>query len=116
MINSLADFRVQYRIYPLRVGCHGMLQMIFSGTRVIIILRISVFLGDVRIWKTDENNPHLRHRDGKKKFFVLFNPCMAFVRCRSLNLPSVIMLLLATTYFVTLLLTFDRHPAGELNF
>ena len=36
MINSLADFRVQYRIYPLRIGCHGMPQMIFSGTRVIM--------------------------------------------------------------------------------
>ena len=36
MINSLADFRVQYRICPLRIGCHGMLRMIFSGTRVIM--------------------------------------------------------------------------------
>ena len=36
MMNSLADFRVQYRIYPLRIGCHGMLQIIFSGTRVIM--------------------------------------------------------------------------------
>ena len=40
---------------------------------------------------------------------------MAFVRCRSLNIPAVIMLLLATTYLVTLLLTSERHAAGELN-
>ena len=41
---------------------------------------------------------------------------MAFIRCRSLNIPAVIMFLLATTYLVTLLLTSERHAAGELNF
>ena len=40
---------------------------------------------------------------------------MAFVRRRSLNIPAVIMFLLATTYLVTLLLTSERHAAGDLT-